>query len=926
MKIKLRLLLFFLLGLVINTANATHNRAGEITYRQIGPQEIEVTITTYTKTSSVNADRDALTIMWGDGTSSDLMRVNGPPGNSGVPGGEPLANDTKINLYVGTHVYPGLGHYVISMTDMNRNGQICNVNGASPDNVAFHLQTTVTLFDQTFSAPNNSPILLQAPIDIGCVGQPFTHNPNAYDIDGDSLAYRLIVPFQSMGSEVPLYKFPNEIEPGPDNIYTFNEQTGDFFWNSPQRECEYNIAMYIIEFRNGNPIDTMIRDLQILIETCDNLPPEIETIEEICVVAGETVEFDVTATAPNIMNEADQLVNLTATGGPFELDLSPATFDAAPFYQPQPLTRQFRWETKCEHIEKEYYTVIFRSADNFPVSIDQVSGDTSFLSTLKVVKIRVVGPPPEDVVAEANNQQVDISWANPYTCEDAMDEYFRGFTVWRRVGSNPFPPDTCEIGLAGRGYTKLTTQPIKDEDGDRYVFIDFDVERGLTYCYRILANFARLTPSGFEFNSVESLPSEEACVQLSRDIPLLTNVSVLTTDVTNGTMEIVWSTPNPDDLDTLLNPGPYVYELWRTTGNTSTGFELVPGASFSAPNFYQAVDTMFIDSGLNTAETAYTYRLAFYVNNEPEPVDFSPTASSVFLNVASTDNTNNLSWVAETPWQNYLHRIFRFENNSFVFIDSTENTTYSDTGLLNGQEYCYKVETEGSYNIDDIKSPLFNFSQENCGTPLDSVPPCPPVLVVNNLCDEVGTNFPEEDFINELIWQNPNYLCPETDDVTGYRVYFTPVEGGNLELIYEVDNSLDTTTTHKPDFGIAGCYAVTAIDTFMNESRFSPIICVDNCPEYQLPNTFTPNNDGSNDLFIPYPYRFIASVEFKVFNKWGGLVYETNDPDLNWNGTNLSGNDLKTGVYYYSCRVFESRVEGVRQNPEILKGWIELIR
>ena len=79
---------------------------------------------------------------------------------------------------------------------------------------------------------------------------------------------------------------------------------------SPQRACEYNIAMFIIEYRNGSPIDTLIRDMQILIKECDNIPPEIETIEEICVIAGETIQFNVTATAP--IEDAMQRVNLTA--------------------------------------------------------------------------------------------------------------------------------------------------------------------------------------------------------------------------------------------------------------------------------------------------------------------------------------------------------------------------------------------------------------------------------------------------------------------------------------------------------------------------------------------------------------------------------------------------------------------------------------
>ena len=72
---------------------ATHNRAGEIHIEQIGPLKIRATIITWTKTSSVNADRDTLEINWGDGMIQKVKRSNG--GGSGVP----LANDIKYNTY-----------------------------------------------------------------------------------------------------------------------------------------------------------------------------------------------------------------------------------------------------------------------------------------------------------------------------------------------------------------------------------------------------------------------------------------------------------------------------------------------------------------------------------------------------------------------------------------------------------------------------------------------------------------------------------------------------------------------------------------------------------------------------------------------------------------------------------------------------------
>src|SRR5437773_306040 len=84
-------------------AYATHNRAGEITYTHLTGFTYQIIIHTYTKASSVAADRDSLEIIWGDGTSDTLPRTNG--GGNGVA----IGNDIKYNEYTGTHTYPGLG-------------------------------------------------------------------------------------------------------------------------------------------------------------------------------------------------------------------------------------------------------------------------------------------------------------------------------------------------------------------------------------------------------------------------------------------------------------------------------------------------------------------------------------------------------------------------------------------------------------------------------------------------------------------------------------------------------------------------------------------------------------------------------------------------------------------------------------------------
>ena len=212
-----RLLTLVIFILLSSLSFATHNRAGEITYRQLSNLEIEATITTYTKTTgaSINADRDTVQICWGDGTCEWLARVNGPDNdNNGFPDGELLANDTKRNRYTMTHVYNGPAHYVISMQDPNRNGGILNVNSPNSEAIEFFIQTTVTLFPGQFQGFNNSPILLQPPIDVGCIGKKFIHNPNAFEIDGDSLSYELIVPLRDVNTQVPNFNFPDQINPG----------------------------------------------------------------------------------------------------------------------------------------------------------------------------------------------------------------------------------------------------------------------------------------------------------------------------------------------------------------------------------------------------------------------------------------------------------------------------------------------------------------------------------------------------------------------------------------------------------------------------------------------------------------------------------------------------------------------------------------
>lgn len=181
----------------------------------------------------------------------------------------------------------------------------------------------------------------------------------------------------------------------------------------------------------------------------------------------------------------------------------------------------------------------------------------------------------------------------------------------------------------------------------------------------------------------------------------------------------------------------------------------------------------------------------------------------------------------------------------------------------------------------------------------------------------------EETYLN---WTNPNTSC--ADDVTRYNLYFAPFEGDSLTLLTSFDSDLDTFFVHADRGSIAGCYYVTAIDSiqYNNESEPSNIVCIDNCEGYyELPNIFTPDKSGVNDLFHPIlPFKFVASIDIKIQSRWGETVYETNDPFIYWDGRNQNTGNLCTdGVYFYSIVVNEIRLEGLV--PRTFQGNIQLI-
>lgn len=88
------------------------------------------------------------------------------------------------------------------------------------------------------------------------------------------------------------------------------------------------------------------------------------------------------------------------------------------------------------------------------------------------------------------------------------------------------------------------------------------------------------------------------------------------------------------------------------------------------------------------------------------------------------------------------------------------------------------------------------------------------------------------------------------------------------------------------------------------EYRLEKSAC--NCVAY-LPNAFSPNEDGQNDLLLPFGNCTFLHVETQVFDRWGNLVFEGNNPEKIWDGT-IKGEKAPSGVYIVKM-VFEASDE-----------------
>jgi gliding motility-associated-like protein len=198
------------------------------------------------------------------------------------------------------------------------------------------------------------------------------------------------------------------------------------------------------------------------------------------------------------------------------------------------------------------------------------------------------------------------------------------------------------------------------------------------------------------------------------------------------------------------------------------------------------------------------------------------------------------------------------------------------------------------------------------------------LIVTNGTCSDTANNTVTMDNEVKADFKMPAEICPEdpvivTNTSTGlvdtWQWNFGNVSSNGLK---------DPAPQYFPQNNIESYYAiklkVSNNRLSCSDSISKPLRVLNNC-FIAVPSAFTPNNDGLNDFLYPNNALKATDLEFKVFNRWGQLVFSTHNREEKWNGK-VNGITQSPGVFVWYLKYTHS----VTGQKVFQKGTTVLIR
>ena len=145
------------------------------------------------------------------------------------------------------------------------------------------------------------------------------------------------------------------------------------------------------------------------------------------------------------------------------------------------------------------------------------------------------------------------------------------------------------------------------------------------------------------------------------------------------------------------------------------------------------------------------------------------------------------------------------------------------------------------------------------------------------------------------------------------------IEGESKDMMVRYEENTDYTFTK------AGKTYITLYANLGNEERDSSRICVTiSESKLLIPNAFSPNEDGHNDIYKAKEYQSIVEFHAYIYNRWGQKLYDWTNPAEGWDGTH-NGKPVKEGVYFVvvKARGADGIIYNIRKDVNLLRGFTQ---
>lgn len=239
-------------------------------------------------------------------------------------------------------------------------------------------------------------------------------------------------------------------------------------------------------------------------------------------------------------------------------------------------------------------------------------------------------------------------------------------------------------------------------------------------------------------------------------------------------------------------------------------------------------------------------------------------------------------------------------DTSFVFLKLDIIRSFNagiDTGYCFGQKPGVRIGATNNTNANHQFSwePSEGLDNPNAPRPIatPSVTTVYTLTVSDAFCPDYITQVTVSAFMPP-----PVDASPDTTIDVGNTI--TLVGSGALTFWWQPENSIKYINTSSPDVWPreATTYTLFTTDQHGCWNTDTVVVNVRNGEQLFFYNTFTPNNDGDNDMFYIGNVEKYPDNNLKIYNRYGKVVYSASNYINDWNGTYL-GNELPTGTYFY---------------------------